>query len=171
MKPHFSLFVYLAEAEGVRASASPAKGFLALAVDVGAARTGHLADPLVTEVAFDKAQLEHLTFLGFFLKLVAGFVFVPRHLARHAGLGSTFKASVLDRAWLKESLSIAVSTRAVLVVRANSIQNIFLPSSQGHGIDLGLVIILKEFVAVFLCEFFNTVICWTFNLCYCFGNE
>ena len=138
---------------------------------MGAARTDHLADPLVAEVAFDKAQLEHLTFLGFFLKLVAGLVFMPRHLARHAGLGSTFKASVLDRAWLKESLLIAVSSRAVLVVRANSIQNIFLPSSQGHGIDLGLVYILKEFVAVFLCEFFFTVFIWTLDLCYCIGNE
>jgi len=53
--PHVS-GVYLAEAERVRASASPAKGFLALAVDVRASRANHLANPLVAEVAFDKVK-------------------------------------------------------------------------------------------------------------------
>jgi len=96
---------------------------------------------------------------------------MPRHLARHAGLGSTCKASVLDRAWRKESLSTAVSSRAVLVVTSKSIQNLFLPPTCHHGIDLALVIILKEFVAVVLCEFFITAKCWTFNLCYSIGNE
>jgi len=96
---------------------------------------------------------------------------VPWYLARHAGFGSTGCASVFNHARLKERLLSTVKSGAVLVVRANSIDNICLSFSQDHLVDLALVTIFKEFVAVLLSEMGFTAFFWAFNLCYSIDYE